>query len=111
MKLLSLENSTLKVMVDSEDYDRLKPIKWYINHKTGYVYGYITSSHRPYIHRFILGLSEPKPYVDHKDGNPLNCQRSNLRYCTDTQNVHNQNKRKIGEYTSKFKGVAWGKRE
>ncbi len=110
MKHLLLQNSTHSALVDEADYDKVSNIKWYINRKTGYVYGYVSKRVRPYLHRYILGLSKEDPMLDHKDNNPLNCTRDNLRYCSDTQNARNQRKRKVGNFTSQFKGVSWESR-
>lgn len=54
------------------------------------------------LHRFILGINDPKTQVDHKDGNGLNCQRKNLRKATHTQNMQN-----IGARHNGFKGAYW----
>lgn len=45
-------------------------------------------------------------YVDHVDGNRLNCTRLNLRACTQRENLQNSKKKKG---SSKYKGVSWKK--
>lgn len=59
------------------------------------------------MHRQILGLTDSKVQCDHKDGNSLNNQRSNLRIVTNQQNSFNM-KSRIG-CVSKYKGVVWDK--
>ncbi len=61
------------------------------------------------MHRQILGASKGEN-VDHIDGNGLNNQRSNLRFCTQSQNCCNQRKRTLTS-SSKYKGVAKAKRK
>lgn len=71
--------------------------------------GYYAVSGRVFMHRAIMGFSEPGfPYqqTDHRDGNGLNNRRFNLRPATPSQNQANSNKR-IGR--SVFKGVYWRK--
>src|ERR1700751_41370 len=46
-----------------------------------------------YLHRFLLGVTDPSIWVDHKDHNGLNCLRSNLRKTTASFNSANQRKR------------------
>lgn len=57
-----------------------------------------------------MGVTDPKVKVDHEDHNGLNCQRENLRVCTNAQNVANQRKQKRGK-SSQFKGVYCKKRD
>ena len=47
----------------------------------------------------------PGPEIDHRDGDGLNNQRSNLRECTHSQNLYNQ--RIPRNNTSGVKGVFW----
>jgi len=58
------------------------------------------------LHRLILGLKPGDPDVDHIDSDGLNCQRSNLRLATNSQNQMNQRKTRG---TSSYKGVYWHK--
>ena len=80
--------------VDDEDFDIVKDIKWHLfNHPSGnkYARGHIKIEgkyHNVYMHRFIM-KPEAKILIDHKDGNGLNNCRSNLRYCTRSQNNSN----------------------
>lgn len=94
-------------MVDDEDFDRLNKFKWYakragenfyarrrdINDKTKAIG----------MHRMIMGCTfGDGKIIDHIDGNPLNNQRSNLRFCTTSQNMRNVKKHPKG----KFRGVS-----
>lgn len=99
------------VLVDDEDYNDLIKHKWrsekhkdlcyavrqYTSKKEG-----AKKSYRIWVgmHRFIMNC--PKGLeVDHRDGNGLNNQKSNLRICTRHQNSMNRRRRK----GSGYKGV------
>lgn len=64
------------------------------------------------MHRLIadrMGLKVPKGWqVDHRDLNPLNNTRANLRVASPSQNGGNRGLRR-GKKTSRFKGVHWNK--
>ena len=88
--------------IDDEDYDFISKHKWAINND-GYIY---TSIKRKYtlLHRMLLDLkTRDGKMVDHKDGNPLNNKRDNLRLCTPSQNTKNSRIR--SDNSSGFKGV------
>jgi hypothetical protein len=99
MKLLSLSNSSRRVAVDDEDYERCKLYKWRLD--INIVRG--GPSYRDKLSNFIMKDSNNK--YDHKDLNPLNNQKSNLRICTHSQNM--ANRRKFKGTSSKYKGVYW----
>lgn len=57
------------------------------------------------MHRQLLGLMAGDPLeADHRDGDKLNCQRSNLRVVTHAENA--QNGTSLGG-TSQHRGVCW----
>lgn len=82
-------------LVDDSDYERVIQFKWCVDTndykrfyaKHGYAY---KNGKRPCIklHHFLIGRIKGKE-VDHIDGNGLNNQRNNLRFCTRTQNAWN----------------------
>ena len=60
-----------------------------------------------HMHRHILKAG-PGQEIDHRDGDGLNNQRFNLRYCTDSENHANQHHKMAG-CSSHYKGVGWYK--
>ena len=93
--------------VDDEDYDRVSAMgKWTpLECKNGKVYAVKCFGGKPNIklHRYIMGFPEGFQ-IDHKDNSGLNCQKSNLRKCTNTEN--SRNKRKPSNNTSGYKGIS-----
>ena len=99
-------NKGLYATVDAKDYQRcIEGPQWYAwttYHKnrsdnpvrTYYVIRNVVranGSHTTqYMHRFILGLTNPRVQADHRDGNGLNNRRSNLRSATNIQNSQNR---------------------
>ena len=92
-------------LVDDEDFERANKFKWYVWERDDRKYA-IRNLLRPEkhstqgLHQFILSSSN----IDHKDRDGLNCQKSNLRPCTKSQNAMNQ-KIQSG-CSSKYKGVS-----
>src|SRR5882672_5229974 len=101
--------SDVFAMVDDEDFEAINKHKWHkmINGKHLYVCRAIVTNGKVLqvsMHREILGLSKTdKVIVDHRDGNGLNNQRSNLRACNHSENAKNRKARG----TSKYLGVSW----
>jgi hypothetical protein len=113
MKLIdisTLAHPNIFVMVDDADFEWLNQWKWCPLKKGRNVYANRNSQEegkkrKVRMHRLILG-AEPGQIVDHADGNSLNNQRWNLRFCTKSQNNSNIDKPKHGK-TSQYKGVYW----
>lgn len=106
MKILQVQNR--QVMVDDESFDELSKHPWTIGHN-GYVeykYGQGDKTIVIRIHRHLMGVTDSKIEVDHKDFNRLNNQKFNLRIATRQQNSYN----KYGNgLTSDYKGVSFSK--
>lgn len=70
--------------------------------------GYVTRDRgRVYLHREVMQLSPGDGLeVDHRNRDPLDCRRANLRVVTHAQN--NQNAPARGG--SRFRGVSWDRR-
>ena len=110
MKKLELSKGHV-ALVDDEDFELAAAYSWYAykpvpQSKTYYaartakVYG---KQKTITLHRYLLGISDPRVLVDHKDGNGLNCQRYNMRASTRSQNSHNRHKRRDSQ--NPYKGV------
>ena len=99
-------------LVDDEDFEWLsrwtwsayssRSGNWYATRRVRVSEKYDTTSIK--MHQQILGHSG----VDHRDGDSLNNQRSNLRAASVAQN--NANSSSCRGSTSKYKGVSWHKR-
>lgn len=94
-------------LVDDEDYPVVRLLKWH--------FGGSAVKHRFWckgegwfdrLHRFVM-RAKPGQFVDHIDGNVLNNQKSNLRFCTISQNNRNRGMSKGNQ--SRFKGVSRSK--
>lgn len=106
-------------LVDDEDYEYLIQWKWCAKQRVGTNVFYATTKEsikgKPagykrkmlYMHRVILGVADSNVLCDHKNGNPLDNRRCNLRTCTASQNI--MNVRLTSRNTSGFKGVFWNK--
>ena len=105
-------------LVDDEDYDYLMQWKWqgkkWKNDNTIYAARTVHKSKKfnitkdswTSIHRTVMKCT---PFdgviIDHKDGNGLNNQKNNLRFCTQTQNQRNRKCKK--QKSSLYKGVSY----
>ena len=104
-------------LVDDEDYGQVSSFNWYTwidRRKDGTIRNVYAISNRGKgasrttlkLHRFLMGVIDPKIDIDHKDHNGLNCCRTNLRVCTRSQNCQNRRVKHVRN-TSGFKGVSW----
>ena len=108
MKRIKLANCNKYFIVDDEDYPRISVHKWFLAWKFGTPFSSATiwawiEGKRIYLARFIIGETNTKKIVDHRDRNPLNNIRLNLRSCDIAESNRNRSGQ-IGS-SSRFKGV------
>ena len=125
----SKAHGTHTVLIDEEDWDKVKQYKWYLNkartgkiyvranidnpaggvriHEVnGKVYKYPKQTTIP-LHRVIMNTPKGM-YTDHIDGNTLDNRKENLRVCTNAQNCWNREKNKNNTYG--YKGIKFDAR-
>jgi hypothetical protein len=96
----------LFAIVDAEDYEWLSKYNW---RTTGGTEGYARSTiggKNIFMHRLIMNPPAGM-VVDHINQNRWDNRRSNLRVCTQAENLRN---RRSCRGTSRFKGVHWNAR-
>jgi len=108
MKKIPLTQGRFAI-VDDDIFEGLSACKWHVKRGPNTFYAGCIMNRRPdgattLMHRLIMNAQKGQQ-VDHIDGNGLNNIKSNLRFCTSTQNK--QNGRSYKNSTSKYKGVSW----
>jgi hypothetical protein len=106
-----LHRKMAEVRIDRADAHLLDDYGWNVvqDRRRWYVQRMNKDTHRiERLHRTIMGVTDPKTQVDHKDGNGLNNSRSNLRLCGASGNQMNRGPTRSN--TSGYKGVSWVKR-
>lgn len=104
------QGKTLYCLIDNEDIDKIINHSWWATSKN-YVYCK-TKCKNIAIHRFLMNPPQ-NMQIDHINHNPLDNRKTNLRICTQIQNLKNRvfknDKRiQIEKYESKKnKGITW----
>jgi len=95
------------IVVDDEDYALLSTYRWHVypDHNSGKFYAWCHVKRKMTPIAALILPKETGKIVDHRDGDPLNNKRSNLRYATRGQNSRNVPVPKNN--TTGFKGVHW----
>lgn len=108
MKLIKLTQGKF-AQVDDEDFDRVNKHKWHVirGYNTYYAKRNITLENgrqtTQLLHNFIMNCTGKQ--IDHKDLDGLNCQKQNLRFATQSQNLYNKEKPKNN--TIGYKGISF----
>ena len=99
MKLL-LPDSVYSTLLDDEDYERLKHVRWYrsvLGYAMGRMDGKVT-----YLHRAVL-QAPSDALVDHINHDKLDNRKCNIRLCTDHESHGNMKPQRRSK--SGYKGV------
>ncbi len=80
--------------VDKEDAERVSEFKWCFNKISKKKYAHrrlpkADGGKMIKLHRFIMGVDDRSVCVDHINGDPLDNRKSNLRVCTQGENLRN----------------------
>ena len=110
MKQIPLANNKGFALIDDEDFGEISKHKWHLLTRCHNFYAItglkinnrITTRS---MHRILLEAKKGQ-MIDHINHNGLDNRRSNLRFCTSSQNQMNSISR-IGK--SKYKGIFWNK--
>lgn len=106
VRLIINSESNAIVLIDKEDYNRVKYYTWSINDQ-GYVTARVNGKLQS-LHRFITKETDPNIFIDHINSNPLDNTKQNLRKSNDGKN--SQNRSKIKNCSSNYIGVYYSKR-
>ena len=99
-------------LVDIDDLPIIASHKWCFV-AGGYAFTSVRDQNgkrgKMYLHRLLLGLTDPATHADHKNGDRLDNRRSNLRPATRAQNMQNQGL--SARNNSRYKGVSYYTRD
>lgn len=105
MMLVKITNTSNYLIVDNEDYDKVRYYSW---HEANKIVRAKIEGKTVSIGNFIL-LNDSALEPDHINRNYLDNQKSNLRLATRAQNC--QNRGIYRNNKSKYKGVSWNKQK
>lgn len=109
-RYISLTKNQVAI-VDANDFEELSQFKWFAlpgNKPEEFYAARMKPSDNSkfiFMHREILGVTNPEIYVDHENHNTLDNRRKNIRIATKSQNQYNRSKQ--ANNTSGFKGVSF----
>ncbi len=102
-------------LIDDDDLDKVKNYMWSVNQSGGKCYArtLIRSDERPnklkslFLHHLILGRPSKGKRIFFKDGNALNCQKSNIDFitCSEASHYYYKKKKPNKNANENFKGV------
>ena len=92
MPILKLTNSTIRAIVDPEDIDAVKHIRW--SQTNNYIQGWSGKAH-VYLHRLIAG-AKPGDEVQFRNRIRHDCRRANLILTTRQRNTNRRRQTSTG---------------
>jgi hypothetical protein len=115
MKTLKIKDN-YEILLDDEDFELYSKFNWYLSRGRTTVYAGRDVRYGPrkenkkrriLLHREIMNASEHE-YVDHINGNGLDNRKSNLRKCSNADNLKNRSSTKNNKLG--LKGISLDKR-
>lgn len=112
---ISLSDGFTDAIIDAQDMILVSGYIWWpYTSANGGTYAYtqdewLGSTRTIYMHRLILGLTDPSLIGDHINGNTLDNRRCNLRVATHSQNTLNSRRKrpKSGYFGVRKNGSKW----
>ena len=101
---IKIAKGSAVALIDDEDFEIVSQYSW-SRHSHGYAVRNRGGERTLYMHRLVLGLTGPRPLVDHINRNPLDNRKVNLRLANHSINGFNMSPRP----GRRFKGVCWDK--
>lgn len=96
-------------IIDPEDLGKVLKYNWYLVQSLNTCYAAsMVDGKTVYLHRLVIDAPHGL-MVDHINRGGLDCRKSNLRFCTGSQNQGNAGKRRDG-LSSRYKGVCFEKK-
>lgn len=94
--------------IDEEDFELVAAIHWGLLRSVGnehlqYACGWKTGVGTVSLHRLVMRAAKGQR-IDHINGDGLDCRKSNLRFCTHSENMANRSKSRSAP-SSKYLGV------
>lgn len=83
-----------KAIIDKDDLERVKKYKWHKS-KCGYIETTLKGHKNMFLHRYITNCPEDK-VVDHINHDKTDNRKSNLKICTQKENMQNLKKEPYG---------------
>lgn len=88
------ENTEASVLLDDDDYDLASKWSWKLSAPDGYPRRTVRkpdgSQTTLYLHQLLLGDTNHTDVIDHCNGDKRDYRRSNLRRCTQSENLVNR---------------------
>jgi hypothetical protein len=95
-------------LIDKDDFEKVMSVYWWRAMKQGHITGYDENNNQILLHRYLINAKD-KEFVDHRNINPADNRKCNLRICSRSENGMNRNKMNLNKTTSKYKGVSYDK--
>lgn len=95
--IMKYKGAEYEAYADYEDYPIISRYTWSRNPVSGYARSIDRITREDiYMHRLVMGAKVGDSEIDHINGLPADNRKSNLRFCTSSQNKHNNMRHRLG---------------